>query len=128
MKLSAKTIKILKIASLCALALLEIYLIYASAASMYTYHQHPRFESLDGGVAQSSGYRTQFFLCLAFVIVIPLLAGLLVWLYWFRKPQKAKPIAAEIGVDDGEAARAVAATEDAPTEDATAAPSGNDAH
>ncbi len=110
MKLSAKTIKILKIASLVALAVLEIYLIYATAASMYTYHQHPRFEAADGSVAQSSGYRTQFFLCLAFDIVIPLLAGLLVWLYWFKKPKKAKAVSAQ-NVESGEVMEAVAATD-----------------
>ncbi len=112
MKLSAKTIKILKIASLVALAVLEIYLIYATAASMYTFHQHPRFEAADGSVAQSSGYRTQFFLCLAFDIVIPLLAGLLVWLYWFKKPKKAKAEnpSAQI-VESGVVMEAVAATD-----------------
>ena len=69
MKLTPKTKKILKIASLSALALLEIYLIYACAASMYTYHQHPRFESASGQIAQSSGYRSQFFVCIAFAAV-----------------------------------------------------------
>ena len=110
MKFSAKTIKILKIASLCALAVLEIYLIYATAASMYTYHQHPRFEAANGSVAQSSGYRTQFFLCLAFDIVIPILAGLLVWLYWFKKPKKVKDAVTQ-SVDGGEVMEAVAATD-----------------
>ncbi|MCH5161107.1 MAG: hypothetical protein J1G04_03665 [Clostridiales bacterium] len=114
MKLSAKSIKILKIASLCALAVLEIYLIYATAASMYTYHQHPRFEAADGSVAQSSGYRTQFFLCLAFDIVIPILAGLLVWLYWFKKPKRANETVAQ-NIDNTDMMEAVAATDAAET-------------
>lgn len=106
MKLTPGTKKILKIASLSALAILEIYLIYACAASMYTYHQHPRFESASGQVAQSSGYRSQFFVCIAFAVVIPLLAAFATYMYWFRKPKTAKlatalPIA-EAAAADGE--------------------------
>ncbi len=109
MKLSKRTKNILKIASLSALLLLEVYLIYAASASMYTYHQHPRFESADGQVAQSSGYRTQFYLCLAFAVVIPVLAGVLSYFYYFRKPKaagevlqagEAVPEAAAVADDD----------------------------
>lgn len=85
MKLSAKTKKILKIATLSALALLEIYLIYASVASINTYHRHPRFISDDGQIAQSSGYRTQFYVCVAFAVIIPLLMGFASYMFWFRK-------------------------------------------
>lgn len=106
MKLTPGTKKILKIASLSALAILEIYLIYACAASMYTYHQHPRFESASGQVAQSSGYRSQFFVCIAFAVVIPLLAAFATYMYWFRKPKTAKLAAAlpiaEAAAADGE--------------------------
>lgn len=85
MKLSLKTKKILKIATLSALALLEIYLIYASVASINTYHRHPRFISSDGQIAQSSGYRTQFYVCVAFAVIIPMLMGFASYMFWFRK-------------------------------------------
>lgn len=88
MKLTPGTKKILKIASLSALAILEIYLIYACAASMYTYHQHPRFESASGQVAQSSGYRSQFFVCIAFAVVIPLLAAFATYMFGFVSPKR----------------------------------------
>ena len=91
MKLDARTKKILKIATVSILALFEIYLIYAANASMTTYHQHPRFVAADGQVAQSSGYRAQFFICLAFAIAVPIGAGILSYLFWFKKSKTAKP-------------------------------------
>lgn len=115
MKLNANTKKILKIATVSALALLEIYLIYAAVASMTTYHQHPRFVSDDGQVAQSSGYRTQFFLCLAFAIAIPIGAGVLSYFFWFRKPKAAAvaPVASAGELIADEPASELAATADA---------------
>ncbi len=105
MKLTQKTKKILKIATVSALAVLEIYLIYAAAASMYTFHQHPRFESADGQIAQSSGYRTQFFLCLAFAIAIPFVSGVISYFMFFKKPR------ADVSSINGAAIRETAATD-----------------
>lgn len=93
MRLSKNTKRILKIATLSLLAMLEIYLIYAAAASMTTYHQHPKFVSADGQVAQSSGYRSQFFVCLVFAILVPLCAGASTYFFWFHKPKR---VASEI--------------------------------
>lgn len=108
MKLTAKTKKILKILTISVLALAEIYVIYASAASMYTYNQHPKFMSADGQVAQSSGYRTQFYLCLAFAIAIPIIGATLSYFFWLKKPK-----AVTDGISTGDAALGVAATDDA---------------
>lgn len=110
MKFNEKTKKILKIATVSALALLEIYLIYAAVASMTTYHHHPRFTSTDGQVAQSSGYRSQFFVCLVFAILIPLGTGFLSYMFWFRKPKTVveKTVAEALGV--GEVVSELAAT------------------
>ena len=120
MKLNAKTKRILKIATVSALALLEIYLIYAAAASMTTYHQHPRFVSADGQVAQSSGYRTQFFLCLAFAIAIPIGAGVLSYFFWFRHKKSVKPAEAVTIIGADEPAKELAATEDTTANNDTA--------
>lgn len=88
-KLNDKTKKILKIATVSALALLEIYLIYAAAASMYTYHQHPPFVAEDGEIAQSTGYRVQSYLCIAFAVAIPFVSGVLSYFMFFRKQRAA---------------------------------------
>lgn len=95
MKLSEKNKKIIKIATISVLALLEIYLIYAAAASLHTFHQHPRFESADGEVAQSSGYRVQFFLCLAFAIVVPVASGVLSYFMFVRTPKAVAAVSHE---------------------------------
>lgn len=86
--MTAKQYKSVKIAIFTVLAILEIYLIYAAAASMHTYHQHPRFVSDNGQVAQSSGYRTQFYVCLVFAILIPILAASLAYLFERKKRSK----------------------------------------
>ncbi len=117
MKLDAKTKKILKIAAVSALAILEIYLIYAAVASMTTYHHHPKFVSVEGGqVAQSSGYRSQFFVCLAFAILIPIGAGVMSYFFWFRKPKavKAAQESSRVITFDSSAAELAATSDAAP--------------
>lgn len=89
MKLNTKAKKILKIATVSALAFLEIYLIYAAAASMYTYNQHPPFIAEDGEIAQSTGYRVQSYLCIAFAVIMPFVSGALSYFIFFKKPRVA---------------------------------------
>jgi len=115
MKINAKTKRILKILTLSAFALLEAYLIYAAVASMHTYHQHPRFVSADGEVAQSSGYRSQFYVCIVFAIIIPLLAGFASYMFYIRKPKKSAQTLAAVPSPEN----AVAATADGTTDAAT---------
>lgn len=97
--MTAKQFRTVKIAIFTALAILEIYLIYAAAASMHTYHQHPRFVSDNGQVAQSSGYRTQFYVCLVFAILIPILAASLAYLFEHKKRAKAVEGTAAAAID-----------------------------
>lgn len=96
MKLTVKTKKILKAVTISALALLEIYLIYATVASMKTFNRHPKFVADNGQTAQSSGYRTQFYLCLALSIVFFLADGLAAYFMFFKKPTQKSPVTYEL--------------------------------